>query len=118
MDSPSHVYSKIPYKHSFCPKHFVFESFLFRNISSFSYDQASIIERLPTRNILVCDLIFSVLLMIFFHGQKLLQDTADDIRNYIIEQRVQIETKTILLNNPKILIDRVNQMFLFSFCFM
>jgi hypothetical protein len=56
--------------------------------------------------------------MIFFHGQKLLQDTADDIRNYIIEQRVQIETKTILLNNPKILIDRVNQMFLFSFCFM
>ncbi|CAF1188686.1 unnamed protein product [Adineta steineri] len=54
------------------------------NISSFVYDETAIFERTPTRNIL-----------------KFLQNTVDDIRNYIIEQRVQIETKTILLQKTK-----------------
>ncbi|CAF3420687.1 unnamed protein product [Rotaria sp. Silwood1] len=59
------------------------------HISSFTYDRESIVERLPTRSVL-----------------KLLQDTVDDIRNYIIEQRVQIETKTKFLKKSKVLTDR------------
>ncbi|CAF0993242.1 unnamed protein product [Rotaria sordida] len=58
------------------------------HISSFTYDRESIVERLPTRSVL-----------------KLLQDTVDDIRNYIIEQRVQIETKTKFLKKSKVLTD-------------
>ncbi len=37
-----------------------------------------------------------------FNRQKLLQDIVDDIRNYIIEQRVQIETKSKFLKKSKV----------------
>ncbi|CAF4774033.1 unnamed protein product [Rotaria sp. Silwood1] len=59
------------------------------HMTSLTYDRESIIERLPTRNAL-----------------KSLQDTVDDIKNYIIEQKLQIEGKTKLLNKSKILTDR------------
>jgi len=38
-----------------------------------------------------------------------LQDTIDDIRNYIVEQKIQIEAKTKFLTKSKVLSDRVNQ---------
>ncbi|CAF3801044.1 unnamed protein product [Rotaria magnacalcarata] len=59
------------------------------HISSFTYDRDSIVERLPTRSVL-----------------KLLQDTVDEIRNYVLEQKVQIETKTKFLKKSKVLTDR------------
>ncbi|CAF0814480.1 unnamed protein product [Adineta steineri] len=45
-------------------------------VTSFTYDREALIERLPTRNVL-----------------KLLEDTIEDIRNYIMEQKIQIEVK-------------------------
>jgi hypothetical protein len=38
---------------------------------------------------------------------------VDDIRNYVVEQRVQIETKTKFIKKSKILADRVNQVYFF-----
>lgn len=40
--------------------------------------------------------------------QKLLQDTVDEVRNYILEQRVQMEAKSKILQKSKALKDRVN----------
>lgn len=42
-------------------------------------------------------------------SQKLLQDTTEEVQNYILEQKVQLEAKTQILNKPKVLKDRVNK---------
>ncbi|CAF2927856.1 unnamed protein product [Rotaria sp. Silwood2] len=61
------------------------------HMTSLPYDRESIVQRLPTRNAL-----------------KSLQDTVDDIKNYIVEQKVQIEGKTKFLSKSNVLTDRVN----------
>ncbi|CAF0832267.1 unnamed protein product [Rotaria sordida] len=71
MDSPSHVYAKIPH------------------MTSLTYDRESIIKRLPTRHVL-----------------QSLQDTVDDVKNYIVEQKVQIEARTKFSSKSKVLTDR------------
>jgi hypothetical protein len=53
MDSPSHVYATIPYEHFFFLE--ISNKFFSRHTSSFTYDRESIIERIPTRSVLVCD---------------------------------------------------------------
>ncbi|UJR28765.1 hypothetical protein I4U23_009991 [Adineta vaga] len=68
MESPTHSYATIP------------------TVTSFTYDRESLIERLPTRNVL-----------------KLLQDKIDEIRNYVIEQKRKTTEKS------KILIDRLSE---------
>lgn len=37
----------------------------------------------------------------------MLQDTVDDVRNYIVEQKVQLESKRKYLTKSKVLSDRV-----------
>ncbi|CAF3082112.1 unnamed protein product [Rotaria sp. Silwood2] len=59
------------------------------HMTSLPYDRESIVQRLPTRNAL-----------------KSLQDTVDDIKNYIVEQKVQIEGKTKFLSKSNVLTDR------------
>lgn len=59
------------------------------HVSSYTYDRDSLIERLPTRSAL-----------------KLLQDAIDEVRNYILEQRVQIEAKGKILKKSKVFNDR------------
>ncbi|CAF1446579.1 unnamed protein product, partial [Didymodactylos carnosus] len=50
------------------------------SVSSYTYDEESVITRVPSR----CAL-------------KVLQDIVDDVKNYILEQKVQIETKSKFL---------------------
>ncbi|CAF0934690.1 unnamed protein product [Adineta ricciae] len=65
MESPSQTYTSIP------------------TVTSFTYDRESLIERLPTRNVL-----------------KFLQNKIDDVRKYLDEQKES--------EKPKLLIDRAD----------
>ncbi|CAF4363039.1 unnamed protein product [Rotaria sordida] len=65
-------------------------------MTSLTYDRESIIKRLPTRHVL-----------------QSLQDTVDDVKNYIVEQKVQIEARTKFSSKSKVLTDRVNDFKIF-----
>ncbi|CAF0827616.1 unnamed protein product [Didymodactylos carnosus] len=61
------------------------------SISSYTYDEESVVTRVPSR----CAL-------------KILQDTVDDVNQYILEQRIQLETKSKFLRKANAFSDKTS----------
>ena len=110
MDTPSHVSTTLPYVPCQMLSTDLSESTHSRHVSSFVYDRDSVVERAPTRAAIVSPALLRLQYssVIFPYGQTLLEDTIDDVRKYIVEQRAQMKTQTTLFKQSKLCVDRVH----------